>query len=98
MGDGRLDRRDLAPEALIVDARAAPDPMLGRPAVKRRIDRRRDGGVADAHLADGEEVGAAGDRLHAEGHGGDAGLLVHGVGLGDVAGRHVDGQIEDLEA
>ena len=69
----RLHGSDLAREAVVVDAGAAPDPVRGLAAVKRGVDRRRDRGVADAHLADAEEIGAAGDRLHAEGHGGDAG-------------------------
>ena len=45
-----------------------------------------------------EEVGSAGDRLHAEGHGGDAAFLVHRGLRDDVVGRHVEGEVEDLEA
>ena len=61
-------------------------------------DRRGDRGVADAHFADAEEVGAARDRLHAIGHCRGAFGFVEGGSLGDVAGRIFEGQFEDLEA
>jgi hypothetical protein len=72
--------------------------MRGIAAIERRIDRRRRGGVADAHLAEAEQVGAADERFHAEGHGGDAGALVERVGLREVASRQVEREVEDLEA
>ncbi len=93
-----FDRRHLAREARVVDARAAPDPVRRLAAVERGVDRCRDGGVADAHLADSEEVGAARERLHAEGEGRGGGLLVHGGRFGDVVGRVVEGELEDLQA
>jgi hypothetical protein len=55
------------------------------------------GGVADTHLADAQEIGAAGDRLHAIGHGRGTFGFLHGGGLGDVAGRGFERQLEDLE-
>jgi len=96
-GDGLGHGGGLAGEAGIVDAGAAAHPVRRLAAIERVVDRRRDGGVADSHFADDEEIGAAGDRLHAEGHGGGAGCLVHGRALRDVAGRDVEGEIEDLQ-
>ena len=94
----RLHRRDLAREARVVDARAAPDPVRRLAAIERVIDGRRDRGVADAHLTHREQVGAARQRLHAEGEGGGGGLLVHCRRLGDVVGRIVEGELEHLQA
>ena len=88
----------LAGEAGRIEAGAAPDPVLGLAAVERGVDRRRDRGVADAHLADREAIGARRHRLHAEGHGGDAPLLVEGRAGADVAGRQIHGEVEHPEA
>ena len=68
---GPLDGRRLALQAGIVDAGAAPDPA-GRVAAEQR---RRDGGgrrgVADAHLAEAEQVGVARHRVVAGRDGGE---------------------------
>ena len=95
--DGAAHRVSLAFEALVIDAGSAPDPILGRAAVKRVIDGRRDGGVADAHFAERQHVGAARYRLHAIRDGRGAFARLHGRGLGDVAGRQVEGGFEHLQ-
>ena len=66
-------------------------------AVEAVIDRGRDRGVADAHLAEAQQVGAARDRLHAEGDGGRAAGLVHRGLARDVERRHFEREFEDLE-
>ena len=52
-----VDGRALAREAFIVDAGAAAGPAPAAAAEQRRGDRRRRRGVADAHLAEAEEIG-----------------------------------------
>ena len=96
--DRQPHRLGLAGEAGRVEPGPAPDPVLGLAAVERGVDRRRDRGVADPHLADGEAIGARRHRLHAEGHGGDAPLLVQCRAGADVAGRQIDGEVEHPEA
>ena len=95
---GGFDRGRLARQPLIVEPGAAPRPARCRPAVKRRVDRGRDRGVADAHLAERQKVDAAGDRLHAERHGGGASGLLERRPFGDVARGHIEREIEHLEA
>ncbi len=95
--DRGAHRVGLAPQALVVDARAAADPIPGCAAEQRVIDRRRRRRVADAHLAQHEQVGLGGERLHAEGDRRRAGLLVERRLLGDVAGRLVERQFVDFE-
>ena len=96
--DGRGDRVRLAREPGVVHAGAAPDPVVGRAAIERVEDRRRDGRVGDPHLAEAEEVDAARDRLHAVGDRRRAGSFVEGVLRDDVRGRLVERQLEDLQA
>ena len=74
--DRGAHRVGLALQARVVDAGAAADPVLRLAAVERVIDRRRRRRVADAHLAEHEQVRLGGERLHAEGHRRRAGLLV----------------------
>jgi len=81
-----------------VRPRARTDPVGAGAAEQRRQQRRRHGGVADAEIAEAQKVGAAGHRLHAEGHGGGAAALVQRRFPGDVAGGQVKGEVEDLEA
>ena len=91
--DGGLLPRD----SLAVEAGARPDP-IGRGAAEERVeDRRGDRRVADPHLADAEEVDAAGDRLHAEGHGRGAGGFVERRLARDVAGRMLEREVVDLQ-
>ena len=75
-----------------------PTPVLRLAAEETVADGGGDGRVADAHLADAQQVGAAGNRFHAESHGGGTGALIQRRFLGDVAGRHLQRQVEDLEA
>src|SRR5690606_29131308 len=96
-GGGR-HRGGLALEAGLADAAAGADPVLRPAAIERVIERRRDGGVADAHLAEAEEVEAAGRRFHAEGDRGGAFGFAHRRRLCDVAARLVDAEVVDLEA
>jgi adenosylcobinamide-GDP ribazoletransferase len=85
-------------ENLAFRAGARPDPVGRLAAIEAVADRRRDRRVADTHLADAQEIRAAGDRLHAEGHGRRAILLVHRGFLRDVGGRIIEREVEDLEA
>ena len=93
----RAHRLGLALQALVVDAGAAADPIRRLAAEQGAIDRRRDRGVADAHFAQAQQVDAAGDRLHAEGHRRRAAALVHRRLLGDVAGRLLEREFVDLQ-
>jgi hypothetical protein len=93
-----LDGGDLALQPGRVEPGAAAAPVGGLAAIERGIDRGGRGGVADAHLAEAEQIRAADQRLHAEGHGGDAGALVERVTLREIPRRQVDGEVEDLEA
>ena len=97
-GERRLDGGDLA-----VAGRHRRRPCRARPnrrvaAVERRIDRRRDGGVADAHLADASRsvppaIASMPKAMVAT----QAFSSMAGV-LGDVARRHVEREVEHLEA
>jgi cobalamin synthase len=61
------------------------------------VNGRRDRGVADPHFTQPKQVDPASQRLHAEGHGGDAGLFVHGRVERDIGRRHIEGEVEHLE-
>ncbi len=95
--DRRAHRVGLALQARVVDAGAAPDPILRLAAVERVIDRGRDGGVADAHFAEAQHIGLRGQRLHAERHRRGAVALVERGLLGDVAGRLFQREFVDLQ-
>jgi hypothetical protein len=90
--------RDLARQHVAFRPGARADPVDRRSAIERVEDCRRNGGVADAHLADAQKVGAAGNRLHAERHRRSTGALVHGGFNRDIGGRHFQRQVEDLQA
>ena len=97
MHERAVDGIGLAGQAGIVDARAAPDPV-GTPAAEERgIERGGHRGIADPHLADAEEVGAARHGLHAVGDGRRAHAVVHGRTLRDVAGRQLQRQLENAQ-
>ncbi len=87
----------LAPQALIVDAGPPADPVLRLPAMKRMIDGRRRRRIADTHLAEHEQVGLGGERLHAERHRRRATFFVECGFLGHVAGRLLQGQFVHFE-
>ena len=74
-----------------------PTHSAGRAAEKSAGERRRDGRIADAHLADAQKVGRIGDRFHSVGHGGGAFGLVERRFLGNVAGRNLQRQFEYLQ-
>jgi adenosylcobinamide-GDP ribazoletransferase len=96
--DCAFDRRDFARPTGIIDAGTTADPIPGTAAIERAVDRRRDGGVADSHVAWDEQIGPIGNRLHAKGERAGCLPLVHGRVAGDVARRHVEGEFEDFQA
>ena len=57
--EASVDRLALAGEPRIVKAGAAPGPALAAAAEQRSGKRRGRGGVADAHLAEAEKIGAS---------------------------------------
>ena len=59
-GEPCVDDLALSRQAGIVEAGAAPCPTLAAAAEQRRGKGRRRGGVADAHLAEADEIGLAG--------------------------------------
>ncbi len=89
-GLARLHRR--------IGARSGSDPIDTPAPEQRRTQRGRNGGIADAKIAKAKQISAAGDGLHAEGHGGGAAALVKRRVLGDVGRRNMQCQIEDLQA
>ncbi len=91
-------RRDFALEHLAFRTGAGSHPVTRRTAVERIVDRRRNRRIADAHLADAEQVGAVSDRLHAECHGRGAIALGKCCLLGDITGRIIERQIEDFQS
>ena len=95
--DGGAHRVGLAFQRRVVGAGAAADPVLRRAAVEAAIDRRRRGGVADAHFAQAQQVGAGGERLHAERHRRRAGPFVERRLARDVAGRLLERQLEHAQ-
>ena len=95
--DARLDDGGLAANAGLVDTGARPDPV-GRPAaVARAAERGGDGRVADAHLADAQQIGARVELRHAERDGVEKVHLVHRRSLREIAGRRVERQRVDAE-
>ncbi len=62
------------------------------------INRRRDGRVANSHLANTEEIDLARDRLHSIGEGRRCRGRVHRRLFGDVLRRNVEGEFEYLQA
>src|SRR5215475_9087010 len=57
-GEACIDRRQLPRHAFIVKAGAAAGPALTAAPEQRRGKSRGSGGVADAHLAEADEIGA----------------------------------------
>ena len=74
-----------------------PTQSAGLAAIERVEDRRRDGRVGDPHLAEAEQVDAAGHRLHAVGDRRRAGFFVERVLDDDVRRRLVERELEDLQ-
>ena len=67
-GEPCVDDLALSRQAGIVEAGAAPGPTLAAAAEQRRGKRRGRGGVADAHLAEADEIGACRHRIVADRH------------------------------
>ena len=98
-GDGAVDDGDLAGERLPGDARPRAAPCRPATAPQGGVDRGGDRGVADPHLPEAETVHLVRDRLEPEGHGrGNVPLGGEGVLDGDVAGGHVDREVEHGKA
>ena len=76
-----VDRLALSRQAGIVEAGAAPGPALAAAAEQRRGKRRGRGGVADAHLAEADEIGVWRHRVEAGRHRLDELGLAHGLAL-----------------
>ena len=95
--DRRIDRLGLAAHHRRIRARARPDPVGAAAAVEHAKHGRGDGRIADAEIAEAEEIGAACDRLHAVGHGGGAAAFVERGLARDVAGRQMQREVEDLQ-
>ena len=77
-------------EPRIVKAGAAPGPALAAAAEQSRGKRRGRGGVADAHLAEAEKIGACRHRIVAGRHGLDELGLAHGLLFSEIAGGRIE--------
>ena len=89
---------DLALQHFALGTCARSDPVLRLAAIERVEDRGCNRRVADAHLADAEQVGPAGNGFHAERHRGRTASFIEGGFHRDVAGRDVEREIEYLKA
>ena len=78
-GEACVDHRALPRQAGIVEAGAAPGPALAAAAEQRSGKSRRSRGVADAHLAEADEIGACRHGIVAGRHGLDELRLGHGL-------------------
>jgi hypothetical protein len=67
----------LVRDAAGIEPGARPHPVLRPAAVQRVRDGRGNGGVADAHLADAQQIRPLGHRLHGVDHGGGTVGLLH---------------------
>ena len=92
-----FDGDDLALQAGIVDAGAAPGPFFRAAAEQRGRNRGRRRGVADAHFAEADQVEVLRHRVVAGRDGGEEGRLVHRRRLREIAGRMVEVERDDVE-
>ena len=92
-----INRGALAGESLIVDAGAAARPARPAAAEQRSRDGRRRRGVADAHLAETDEVGIGRHGVVSGRDRGEKRALVHGRGLGEVRRRPVEVERNDAQ-
>ncbi len=84
-----VDRYLLALQPVLVDARAATGEARSSPAEQSGGDRRSRRGVADAHLAEHDEVGIGRERIVTGGDRIEELSLVHGGSFGEVCRRGV---------
>ena len=96
-GERAVDDRALAREAFIIDAGAAAGPARAAAAEQRRRDRRRRRGIADAHLAQADQIALRRDRVVAGGHRGEEFLLVQRGLFGEIGGRLVERERDDAQ-
>ncbi len=83
----RLDHLCLSIDAHLIDTGPRSRPVGARTAIEATTDRRRGRGVADAHLADTQEVDTVGHLFHAERDRCQELRLAHRRGLGEIDGR-----------
>ena len=93
-----VDHITLARQTLIVDAGAAARPARATAAEQGRRDRRRRRGIADAHLAQADEIALRRDRLVSGRHSGEEFLLAQRRLFGEVGGRPVEFERNDPQA
>ena len=93
-----LNGGDFSCKPGFVDASAAPDPVLGLAAIQRQIDRGGNGGIANAHFAQAQQIGTPCNRLHAKGESGGGGFFVQCRVQGYVAGGKIQRQFEHFQA
>ena len=87
-GERRIDDGALAREPGVVDAGAAAGPARAAAAEQRGRERGRRRGVADAHLAEADEIGRRRvDRVMAGATAARNVALVHGGRLREIGGR-----------
>jgi hypothetical protein len=85
-----IDRPRLARQSGIVDTGAASRPIHARAAEQSAGQRGGDGGVADAHLAQAQQIGAGLDGIVAGRNGGEKLPLVHRRPGSEVSRRAVE--------
>ena len=102
IGHGRLvDRQtgrnslDLSGQSGVIDAGAAPHPILGGPAEQRGGQGGAGGGVANPHLAQRHDIEAVFHRHHAVGKGAGAVFIAHRRALREVGGGLVQSHFVD---
>ncbi|MNU52695.1 hypothetical protein D3C71_417100 [compost metagenome] len=96
--DRLFDDDDLAGHQLAMRTGAWADPVFGLAAIQRQMDGCGDRGVADAHFAEAQEIGATGNRFHAERHGRSAIALGKSRFGCNVTGRIIERKVENLQA
>ena len=92
-----FDGKDFALQARVINACAAPDPMRNGSAKKSRVKSGCNRCVANTHLTNGQEIMIAANRLHAEGHRGNASLFIHCGLFGDVTRGYLKREIIGFE-
>src|SRR6476619_2468517 len=86
----RVDRFAFSRHACIVEASAAPCPTLAATAEQRRGKRRCRRGVADAHLAEANEISACRHRVVSGRHSLGELRLGHSLILREISGGGIE--------